>query len=354
MPKVLVIGPKFYHFLSAVEAAFREWGWETSVESYAAPVHPYGWKEKCRYKLSADKAALERRSLERYQAQILLRFEAVRPDLVFILNGDFLAAGTLDRFRASSKVALWMFDSYGRLPGARGHGAHVDALFCFDKGDADAFNERGIRAHFLPQACDTAVYHPLPGVRKDIDILFVGNLLYSPRRRQLMNAVIRQFPGRKIRVYGWYQPWFKGLGAWLKRPYKHIYRNVNVPPERVNRLYNRARVVLNIHQEHQRDGANPRVFEICASGAWQVCDRNPYIEGLFPAGSVGLYGREDELFARIGEALASDCTSGARRAREEVLLHHSFPVRIRQVLETLYPDLSYSRHDTDPDHQPEL
>ena len=354
MPRVLIIGPQFYHFLPAVGAAFRELGWTVRVEGYTAPVHPYRWYNKCRYKLSRKKETLERRSLERYQVSVLRLFETFRPELVFVLNGDFLTGATLESMRRSARVALWMFDTVSRLPGARGHEEHVDALFCFDKGDVLAFEARGVQAWFLPQACDTTVYHPIPDVRKDIDILFVGNLLYSPRRKQLMNAVIDRFPDRRIRVYGWYQPWFKGFGAWLQRPHKRIYRNVNVSPERTNRLYNRARVVLNIHQEHQQDGANPRVFEICGAGAWQVCDRNPYTETLFPPGSVGLYGNTQELLDRVAEALAAGDGLLAATAYHEVVEHHSFRNRIERVLEVLRSNPQLHGHASETDHQPGL
>ena len=352
MPRVLVIGPQFYHFLPAVEAAFRESGWTVRVEGYSAPVHPYRWYNRCRYKLSRNKTELERRSLDRYQACVLRVFEDFRPELVFVLNGDFLSGGTLDTMRRSAWVALWMFDTVSRLPGARGHEEHVDALFCFDKADVQAFEARGVRAWFLPQACDTTVYRPIPGTRKDIDILFVGNLLYSPRRKQLMNVVIDRFPDRKIRVYGWYQPWFKGLGAWFRRPHKCICRNINVSPQRANRLYNRARVVLNIHQEHQRDGANPRVFEICGAGAWQVCDRNPYTEALFPKGSVGLYDDVQELCDRISEALSAGENLPVATAYREVVAHHSFRNRIDRVLEVLRSIPETLRHASEIDHQP--
>lgn len=333
--KVLIVGPRYFNFLSATQSAFRELGWETLVEGYEAPLHPYTFFNRMLYKLSSDKPAVERRSVRQYQPYIMEVFSRFKPDLVFVLNGDFLLPETLDAFRGSAKVALWMFDNRVKLPGAEGHHAHVDALFCFDMEDVVSYKKDGIEAHFLPQACDMSVYRPLSGTRKDIDILFVGNLLYSPRRKRLMNAVIDRYPERTIRVYGWYQPWFKGLGAWLKRPHKHIYKNVQVSSARANSLYNQARIVLNIHQESQRDGANPRVFEICGSGAYQICDWNPYVASLFPSGAIGLYHDEEELFSLVGEALKSDREEAASRAHSIVVREHTFKNRMEQVLKTL-------------------
>lgn len=331
MSKVLIIGPNYYNFLPAVKSAFRELGWEARVSGYDTPVHPYRGLNKLRYKWERDRESLIGKSRAAYQNQVIRMFEQDRPDLVFIMNGDFLEAGTLDCFRRSAKVALWLFDSRTKLPASLGHVDHVDALFCFEQDDVDWFLSQGKQAFFLPQACDTTRYHPISGSVKDIDILFVGNLYYSPKRKALMNAVISRFPERRIKVYGWYQPWFKGLSAWLKRPHKRIYKNVNVPSDKANRLYNRARIVLNIHQEHQKNGANPRVFEICGAGAYQVCDWNPYVASLFPEGSIGLYKNKDELFSLIEAALSSDTTDRASVAYECVMRQHTFVQRMRQV-----------------------
>ena len=136
-------------------------------------------------------------------------------------------------------------------------------------------------------------------------------------------------------MYGWYQPWFKGLKAWLRRPHKRIYRNINVSSEKANLLYNRARVVLNIHQEHQKDGANPRVFEICGSGAYQICDWNPYVASLFSEGTIGIYKNNEELFSLIEAGLTTDVHSKAMAAHSIVAHNHTFQHRIKFVLETL-------------------
>lgn len=336
MKRVLLIGPVYYNFLPAVASAFQDLGWETFVEGYDVPVHPYPVWMQVRYKLSRDQAALRQKSRDSYRLYIEKRFRDCKPDLVFILNGDILETETLDGFRRTAKVALWFFDNRTRLPLAEDHARHVDAFFCFDQADVDWYLAHGQEARFLPQACDTAVYHPIPGTVKDIDILFVGNSFYSPRRKTLLAAVASRFRHRKVRVYGWYQPWFKGLGAWLRRPYKSVFRNVNVSSRQANNLYNRAKVVLNIHQEHQQDGANPRVFEICGAGAYQVCDWNPYVASLFPGGSVGFYGSEEELFARIEEALARDTASEAATACEQVRAQHTFKNRIETVLSLVF------------------
>lgn len=328
--RVLIIGPRYYNYLSACEYAFKELRWDAYVESYDNPIHPYTTLMKWRYKLG-NKAVLQRKSREAYKEYIERRFEEIQPDVVFIMNGDFLEADTLDRFRQKAKVLLWLFDNREKIPSSIAHIDHVDCLFCFEQEDVDWYLAQGKQAYFLPQACDTSIYHPLV-CPKDIDILFVGVLYYSPRRQQIIRHLIERFPQLRIVVYGTYKPWFKNPIKWLFREHRHIYMNRNISAEEVNVCYNHSRIVLNIHQEQQQNGANPRTFEICGSGAYQLCDANPYIESLFPNGEVGIYHTEEELFRLVEEVLATDPKEAAYEAYRFVLENHSFIIRIRKAL----------------------
>ena len=93
--------------------------------------------------------------------------------------------------------------------------------------------------------------------------------------------------------------------------------------------------MLNIHHEQQRNGANPKVYEIAASGAYQICDANPYIEQLFPNGEVGLYHNEQELYALIDYALTHDMSAQAQAAHDIIVQHHTFTQRIQKMLALL-------------------
>lgn len=330
MKRVLISGPRYYNFLSSVRDAFSRAGYETEVEGYDVPLNPYSPAARLKWKFCPDRERLLDDSSERWCSYIRGRFNEIKPDVVFILNGDIFDTATLDYFRSLAKVALWFFDARERLPRALWHVDHVDAFFCFDQRDVEWYAAQGRKAHFLPQACDTSIYRPL-GLKKDIDILFVGNMYHSPARKEAVLNIIERFSDRKIEIYGLFQPWYKGILKWIARPYRRIIKNVNIAPANVNELYNRSRVVLNIHEEHQKDGANPRVFEVCGAGTYQICNRNPYIAGLFPDGEVGLYDDKDGMLEMIEEALHRDTAADAARAFAVVKGNHTFDERIRTV-----------------------
>ncbi|MBO4558283.1 MAG: glycosyltransferase [Bacteroidales bacterium] len=336
MPKALIIGPDFYNFNEAVCAAFTASGYDTAVLKYGTPVDPYNTAARIRYKLATDKEAFRARNRGARQTYYAAAFDAVKPDVVFILNGEILATDTLEHFRrCGAKTALWCFDSVKHIPAVREHISHVDLFYCYDRGDIEFYAARGQQAFFLPQAADTSIYHPLEGVSKDIDILFVGDLYHSPRRQRYIAEVIKAFPERKIVVAGIYKPWYKNPLKALLRERRDIFTNRNLPPEAVNALYNRARVVLNIHNEQQSDGANPKVFEICAAGAYQICDTNPYLCTLFANGQLGLYSDAAGMISLIREALEGDMSARAAAASALVRERHTFEARMQTVINDL-------------------
>jgi hypothetical protein len=337
--RVLIVAPRFHYFMQCVAKAFEALGWETQVETYDNPVHPYTRVNRWRYKLSRHKEAMRQRSRLLYGPEIETAAEVFCPDFIFLINGDNLLPDVVRRLRALAPVALWLFDSLVRMPQCAPNLTEVDEVFCYERQDLPLIRERyGVEAHFLPQAVDTDYYHPIPGMEKRYDLVFAGDLYSSQRRRRLMQAVVRAFPELKIRVWGIYKPWYKNPWRWLTREHREIYTNCNATAEQLNHDYNAARIVLNIHGEQQRDGANPKVYEIAASGAFQICDSNPYIDSLFPNGEVALYHNEEELIARIREALRSDTTARSARACREVTEHHTFTTRMKQVVDTVFSE----------------
>lgn len=337
MKKVLIIGPNFFDYTYKIASVFSKKGYDTFVEIFDDPIHPFKGIMKLKYKFSFDKEQQKKISRNNYKCYIEERFEQISPDLVFILNGNILEITTLDFFRETSKVVLWMFDNIKRFPYSALLVNHIDLFLCFDQSDVDLLRSQGIDAFFLPQACDINTYYPLLNKDKDIDILFVGNIYGYEKRKVFLNKIIDRFGDCCIiRFYGIYQYFSKNPLKWLFRPHKNIFFNNVVEPTLVNDLYNRSKIVLNIHHQEQKYGANPKVYEICGSGAYQICDANPYIEQLFPNGEIGIYHNEEELFELIDYALTHDMSEQAERAHQIVVNNHTFVNRIQQMLNILY------------------
>lgn len=336
MNRVLVISPDYYHYPNALSTAFRNLGYEVDLLTYDTPVHPYSTKNKVSYKLAGkrQKNNIVENSRAKFSSEAEALFNDRKPELVFIVNGTMLDTGTVEGFRKESYVVLWLFDNISKETHSKELFSAVDRIYSFDKNDIIKIEEMGFRAGFLAQSCDTDTYKPL-NLQKDIDILFVGNLYFYPNRQRLIAGIIKAFPDSNIKVIGEYKPWNKNIFKWLFREHRDIYQNRSVSPDIVNEYYNRARIVINIHREDQKNGANPRFFEICGSGAYQITDTNDFIESIMPGDEVGKYSGADELIDRISEALDSDNSSNAESARQIILSKHTVEKRIEQVIKEI-------------------
>ena len=342
MSKVLIIGSNFFNYNQSVKNTFQALGWEVHVESYDEPIHPFSGWLKWQHKFSFNREKLKDKHRKKYQKYIRSQFLKVNPDMVFVLNGAILDLETLTAFRQTSKVVLWMYDSVFRFPKCINHIDAVDYAFFYELKDIEYYERLGKKAYFLPQAADINLYHPLK-LEKTIDILFVGVLYRYFKRIALLKKVIAKFSAQKtcgersrtIKIVGKYKPFEKNIFKWLFRERRDVFTNKNIAPKEVNVLYNQSQMVLNIHHETQVEGANPKVFEICASGAYQICDYNSYIASLFPNGEVGLYKNEQELVDLIDDALKNDKSEQAKKAYEIVIQNHTFEARINEVLRVM-------------------
>ena len=283
MNKVLLIGPNFHDFNEYVADAFRQQGWGVTTMAYDSPIHPYSLYNKIRYKLAPNKSRLREISRESFSSQVKDVFDKEAPQMVFMLNGEMLTPDVILHLRQSSKVVVWLFDSITRLPYCWKILPFCHKVFCYEFDDISLIRkELSIEASFLPQAVNPKAYYSIPNQTKEWDIVFAADLWKSEKRKKLIQAVVRSFSDKKNRVWGIYKPWYKNLWESLTRERRDIYTNCNASTKQLNLDYNKAKVVLNIHNEQQTNGANPKVYEIAATGAFQICDANPYIESLFP------------------------------------------------------------------------
>lgn len=336
--KVLVIGPRFHYFNQSVESAFAALGHEVKVVAYDNPVHPYSLANKIRYKLSSDKDQMKKQSREASKEYFETAFSSFMPDLVFMMNGDMVSSELIGNWKKrGAKTVLWLFDSVKRMPLAMDNVPYVDKVFCYEQSDIELLkNKYGVVAKFLPQAVDTNLYYPLTDkAEKEYDIVFAGDIYHSKKRTEIVQKLVAHYPNLRIRIWGEYKPWYKNPLKWMLRERRDVYTNKNASAEQLNLDYNRSKIVLNIHHEQQKDGANPKVSEICASGAYQICDANPYISNLFPDGQIGLYDSVEALFGRIDYALSHDMSEKAHEAYKTIVEQHTFINRINKVLQEL-------------------
>jgi len=194
------------------------------------------------------------------------------------------------------------------------------------------YMELGIPVIPLPYAGDTLGWCEI--VDRDIDlefdIAFVGNLKHRLRGNiSLIKKLLNTSTRSKIKLVGG-EDWEHYLG---------IYAEPMIEGQDPSDFYRRAIVAPNIHTKRQREHGlqlNDRVFQIPASGGFQICD-NPLVRRYFKANELLMANNENDFlemtnyFLRNPEKRIAYINAGM----QAVVAKHSYVNRVHKILNEL-------------------
>jgi spore maturation protein CgeB len=238
-------------------------------------------------------------------------WNAPQCDVFFLQRGDYFPISLIEmvqtpRFFWASELVSRCRDQ-DRLLRRR----IFDHVFYHSQACIETVVERGWAdrqdCSVLLNGFDELLFKPIPGVEKDIDIVFVGNI--TPRRRKLLEDIEK---------------------------YQHVTVTTAFGEEFV-RLINRAKIVLNIHADDYLD-TETRVFETLGCGAFLLSERlsqeNPFSnDELVQAGSL------DELVAKLDHYLREEDKRAAiaRNGYQAAIHGHTYLHRAQEILQVMSP-----------------
>ncbi|MFH2069039.1 MAG: glycosyltransferase [Candidatus Omnitrophota bacterium] len=193
-----------------------------------------------------------------------------------------------------------------------------DRVFLRSKDCINAVTSRGWaesnRCSIMTNSCfDENFHRKIPGVVKDIDLLFVGRM--SRRRKAILEKVSSGFKCLSAAAYG----------------------------EALVRFANRAKIMLNIHAEDFPD-TETRVFETLGSGSFllteQLSSENPFSER-----ELVQFKDTEDLMKKIRYFLdhEEEREAIAARGHAAALQNHTFTHRAQQIVETISPYLEQKK-----------
>lgn len=187
--------------------------------------------------------------------------------------------------------------------------------------------------HHLPLGGASENFFPIAGSTKEFDISFVGS--FSP---QYPDGLLRAYfadrlpKDLKIGLFG------HGSGYWASRCFPAIKPLIrmegHVSVEKLNGIYNRSEIVLNIHSTGHRTSISSRTLDASLAGAFQIVDWREDLDMLLPAGTFPSFKTADEMVALIAKWLpdAAGRTLKAAEARKAVAEAHTWKHRAAALL----------------------
>jgi len=241
-------------------------------------------------------------------------------DALFLQRGDYfpvqlLSAVNRPRFFWASELVSRNRDQDRLFKSGLFEHIFVRTNGCIDTVVGKGWFQRE-KMSVLLSGFDEQVHFKVRDVEKDIDVLFVGAIL--PRRRRILDDLNKRVKVTEARAFG------REMAA----------------------LFNRAKIVLNIHAEDYSD-TETRVYETLGCGAFLLSEKlspeNPFTSGehLIEAGSVSdmeekvmHYLKNEDERERIAES-----------GHKEALAKHTYTKRAEYIASVMSP---YVKPDDTP------
>ncbi len=184
----------------------------------------------------------------------------------------------------------------------------------------------------LPIAGDPETFYPIPGTKKEYDIVWIGSLPPANGDGYLRAKILAELPGKyRIAAFG------SGLGYW-KRYFpileERIKSGSTLTFKEMNEIYNKSEIVLNIHSTSNTSALSGRTYEIALSGAFQLVDWREDLDRQYPQGTFATFHYAIELNGLVEKWIGHprERAEMAARARERVLAQDTYRHRAKEML----------------------
>jgi len=265
--------------------------------------------------------------------------KVTKPEIAVITGGHRISAETvLDLRRRDIVSILWTIDAPRFFHPIVAVAPFYDHIFCQGTEAIELLCAAGIKkARWLPMACDPDCHHPLQcspeeKIKYGHDVVFVGS--YYPGRAELLEH-LSELTDCDLAIWG---PGWDALPE--ASPLRKRLKGRHTRPEEWLKIYSASKIILSTHYHDPEDRfpvyqASPRVFEVLACGAFQLCDDQRDVFALFQDGrDLVKFTDGGDLVAKVKYFLAhpEERQAIAAQGRKTVLARHTYRHRIEELL----------------------
>ncbi len=267
-----------------------------------------------------------------------------QPDLILALAQAPLTPQAIERLKSLKiPVAFWFVEDFRTLPYWKEIAGSYDFFFTIQQGEVfEQLQSAGAKSvYYLPQGCFPDAHRPLKLSQDEqkiyeADLSFMGAAYYN--RKQTFPQLLEH----DFKIWG--TDWD------LQSPIGQRVQNENrrVSSEESVKIYNGAKIHLNLHSSTYHEGVNsegdfvnPRTFEISACGGFQLVDRRSELADLFLEGEeIATFTSVADLKQKISYYLANaeERRLIAQKGRERVLAEHTLEHRMTELLLHIFGD----------------
>jgi spore maturation protein CgeB len=263
-----------------------------------------------------------------------------KPDLLFVIKGDFVMAETIAAIRDLG-VLVFIFHTDNPFPGHASSrpetiaaARECDCYFIWARSLVGALHDVGVsRVEYLPFAWDPFVlpHAPYKG-DADWDVSFVGG--WDREREEWLTPI-----ASKVDLRVWGPPYWStrtGRGS----PLRAAWQGGALHGAASGEVLRRSPISLNIvRRQNLPDGVIMRTFELPGCGAFALSRRTAGAVEIFPEGEAAAYfDTREELLEQVERYSVSgwERKQMANAAHLIVSRSHTYEHRARSILDTYW------------------
>lgn len=338
--KILVVLPLYGGSLPIgrfCSAALQELG--HNVETFEAPDFYPSYTAIQNLKVTTDRLDyLQNTYLQMVSQAVQAKVETFEPDLVLAMAQAPMTHQTLKRLKRDNvPTAMWFVEDYSLFTYWKSYAPFYDIFAVIQKGPfTRELNAIGVdNVLYLPLAAQPDFHRPLelsPIDRKKYgsDISFMG--AGYPNRRVAFQKLV----GKNFKIWG--NEWD---GDHVLKPLLQ-FDGRRVSSEECVKIFNATSINLNLHSSIQADQLvthgdfiNPRTFELCGCGAFQLVDKRQLMDEAFDSDELATFESMDDLMDKVDYFLAhpEECRAYAEKGKARVLREHTYAARMQSLLD---------------------
>lgn len=255
-----------------------------------------------------------------------------KPDTIFLTKGVSELVSFPFLLAKKRRIPIVFFSGenpyVAATPFEREHVRRFDLVIINDPHHIQGWKHFGAKKVVaLPYAAiEPSVHKKIAKTKQDIDVVFIGTLTRSRQNdllylvKQHLQPTIYGYIPHEIKLHPQLQALYQGE-AW---------------PQDTARIYNRAKIALNLIDSSMPAGGNLRTFEIAGCGTFQLAERCPK-QWFMPGKEIVLFKNQPEMVRKIKYYLSHTkarqkiAAAGYKRAHRD----HTYQTRFQTIQKLL-------------------
>lgn len=254
----------------------------------------------------------------------------------FVLScHDFLTPTQLHWLKSKfdCKTALWFPDAISNFGKAMFLDAAYDALFFKEPFVVDILKrELQKNAFYLPECCNP-IYHNKVSFNAEDAAKYACDITTAGNMHTARAAFFKLLEGYDVKIWGNPAPaWMDTTGI------KQMIQNHFVSNTEKSKAFACSKIVINTMHPTEIEAVNVRLFEIAATGSFQICNYRKSLEELYTIGEeIVVFKTVEELKELIAFYLERPDLRKqiAENAHQKTMQLHTYKNRLEKMLSQL-------------------